>query len=348
MDIYIATEEATGSASAEVVGSGSTGLGISWGSWRTQYKSKLELQAVQIITENPWHLFQSASWLWEQQGWADHQCIWWGRFDSSWIPFAINISARRSSFSGNYSPHLGKVSTFRSCYFVLHSCMEIGRMTGYVKKYHSTAEAEPINRSFNTMNLLAGDVMYQNLLQQDQKTGIQLHWHENELRRRIQQRWIWSKDVWFVCWSSEDLYTNIIDAYVRKTPALWEEFVMKKEDGKWYLVGPNPSVGEPTEATARIFASTSTTTSNFHHGCVVGNWKKTEGDRWEATSRIFCRVCFESTSKYIEEGQLLMMTITSIWWSNTQSRTFEDANYVELHWIKGCHQTTFWNSRVFC
>ena len=25
----------------------------------------------------------------------------------------------------------------------------------------------------------------------------------------------------------EDLYTNIIDAYVRKTPALWEEFVKK-------------------------------------------------------------------------------------------------------------------------
>ena len=46
VDIYIATEEATGSASAEVVEELST-------------RSKLELQAVQIITENPWHLFQS-------------------------------------------------------------------------------------------------------------------------------------------------------------------------------------------------------------------------------------------------------------------------------------------------
>ena len=43
---------------------------------------------------------------------------------------------------------------------------------------------KPINRSFNTMNLLAGDVMYQNLLQQDQKTGIQLHWHEQELKKK--------------------------------------------------------------------------------------------------------------------------------------------------------------------
>ena len=34
------------------------------------------------------------------------------------------------------------------------------------------------------MNLLAGDVMYQNLLQQIQKTGIQLHWHEKELKKK--------------------------------------------------------------------------------------------------------------------------------------------------------------------
>ena len=55
MDIYIATEEATGSASAEVVGSGSTGSASAEVVEELSTRSKLELQAVQIITENPWH-----------------------------------------------------------------------------------------------------------------------------------------------------------------------------------------------------------------------------------------------------------------------------------------------------
>ena len=58
VDIYMATEEATGSASAEVVGStGSASAEVVEEELST--RSKLELQAVQIITETPWHLFQS-------------------------------------------------------------------------------------------------------------------------------------------------------------------------------------------------------------------------------------------------------------------------------------------------
>ena len=54
----MATEEATGSASAEVVGStGSASAEVVEEELST--RSKLELQAVQIISENPWHLFQS-------------------------------------------------------------------------------------------------------------------------------------------------------------------------------------------------------------------------------------------------------------------------------------------------
>ena len=57
-DIFMATEEATGSASAEVVGStGSASAEVVEEELST--RSKLELQAVQIIAENPWHLFQS-------------------------------------------------------------------------------------------------------------------------------------------------------------------------------------------------------------------------------------------------------------------------------------------------
>eukprot|EP00434_Breviolum_minutum_P040301 symbB.v1.2.035808.t1/scaffold4905.1/size33141/5 len=47
----------------------------------------------------------------------------------------------------------------------------------------------------------------------------------------------------------EDLYTGIVERYVRKTPALWEEFVMKLENGDWYLVDPDPTAGTPTVPT---------------------------------------------------------------------------------------------------
>ena len=33
----------------------------------------------------------------------------------------------------------------------------------------------------------------------------------------------------------EDLYTGIVERYVRKTPALWEEFVMRLENGEMYI-----------------------------------------------------------------------------------------------------------------
>ena len=36
---------------------------------------------------------------------------------------------------------------------------------------------------------------------------------------------------------------------MRKTPALWEEFVMKLQNGNWYLVDPDPTAGTPTVPT---------------------------------------------------------------------------------------------------
>ena len=67
----------------------------------------------------------------------------------------------------------------------------------------------------------------------------------------------------------EDLYTGIVGKYVRKTPALWEEFVMKLENGDWYLVDPDPT-REPND---KIFVLISTTTSDSHlvYGC--GQWE---------------------------------------------------------------------------
>ena len=58
----------------------------------------------------------------------------------------------------------------------------------------------------------------------------------------------------------EDLYTGIVERYVRKTPALWEEFVMRLENGEMYLVDPDPTAGTPTVPNSEIFVLIFTTT----------------------------------------------------------------------------------------
>ena len=48
----------------------------------------------------------------------------------------------------------------------------------------------------------------------------------------------------------EDLYTGLIDKFVRKTPALWDEFVMRLPSGEYYLVDPDPNMPTPTVPSA--------------------------------------------------------------------------------------------------
>ena len=50
---------------------------------------------------------------------------------------------------------------------------------------------------------------------------------------------------------------------------------MKLEDGNWYSVDPDPSVGVSNSGPMKgIFVSISTTTLDFHHVCVCGQLKE--------------------------------------------------------------------------
>ena len=124
VDIYIATEEATGSASAEVVGSGSTGSASAEVVEELSTRSKLELQAVQIITENPWHLFQSGIMTLRNNK-GERITNVFGEAVLIVREYHLLSTSQQEDLrsQGITPPHLGKVSTFRSCYFVLHSCM---------------------------------------------------------------------------------------------------------------------------------------------------------------------------------------------------------------------------------
>lgn len=47
----------------------------------------------------------------------------------------------------------------------------------------------------------------------------------------------------------ENLYTGMVENYVRKTPALREECAQRLSTGEMYLVDPNPHAPVPTEPT---------------------------------------------------------------------------------------------------
>ena len=148
-------------------------------------------------------------------------------------------------------------------------------MTGYVKNYHSTEEREAYQQKLQHFENVGWrrDVPEPFAARPDDRNPASLE------RERIEEE-EYNRDGYEVkmfdlfAEAIEDLYTGIIDAYVRKTPALWEEFVMKKEDGNWYLVAQIPLLVFQQWPMKRIFVSISTTTSDFHHVCVCGQLKE--------------------------------------------------------------------------
>ena len=143
VDIYIATEEATGSASAEVVGSGSTGSASAEVVEELSTRSKLELQAVQIITENPWHLFQSGIMTLRNNKGERITNVFGEAVLIVREYHLLSTSQQEDLRSQGITRHIWERYPLSGHAILLCTrAWEIGRMTGYVKKYHSTAEAE--------------------------------------------------------------------------------------------------------------------------------------------------------------------------------------------------------------
>ena len=127
----------------------------------------------------------------------------------------------------------------------------------------------------------------------------------------------------------EDLYTSIIDAYVRKTPALWEELVMKKEDGNWYLVDPDPSVGVPTVANERNLCLDIHNNLRFSPRlCLWAVERKLKETYEKPPPGSFAEFALNQLQQYIEGRSRIDDDYYKHLVINTPSRTFEDANYV--------------------
>ena len=119
----------------------------------------------------------------------------------------------------------------------------------------------------------------------------------------------------------EDLYTGLIDKFVRNTPALWEEFVMKLPTGEYYLVDPDPSMPVPTE--------------HIHNNvkfsprlCLWAIEQKLESTGEAFVPGQFAEYCYNELKQYVEERAHLDDSFYKHLVINAQSRTFEDNSYV--------------------
>ena len=331
VDIYIATEEATGSASAEVVGSGSTGSASAEVVEELSTRSKLELQAVQIIAENPWHLFQSGIMTLRNNKGERITNVFGEAVLTVREYHLLSTSQQEDLRSQGITRHIWERYPLSGHAILFCTrAWEIGRMTGYVKKYHSTAEAEAYQQKlqYNEFVGWRRDVPEPFAARPEDRNPASL------ARERTEEE-EYNKDGYEVrmfdlfAEAVEDLYTNIIDAYVRKTPALWEEFVMKKEDGNWYLVDPNPSVGEPTEATAENLCLDIHNNLKFSPRlCLWAIERKLKETDEKPPPGSFAEFVLNQLRKYIEGRSAIDDDYYKHLVINTQSRTFEDANYV--------------------
>ena len=110
---------------------------------------------------------------------------------------------------------------------------EIGRMTAYVKNYHSTEEKETYRQKLQYFENIGWrrDVPEPFKARPDHNNPSSLERERIEKEeddrdgQELRMFELFAEAV-------EDLYTGIVEKYVRKTPALWEEFVMKLEN--WY------------------------------------------------------------------------------------------------------------------
>ena len=331
VDIYIATEEATGSASAEVVGSGSTGLASAEVVEELSTRSKLELQAVQIITENPWHLFQSGIMTLRNNKGERITNVFGEAVLIVREYHLLSTSQQEDLRSQGITRHIWERYPLSGHAILFCTrAWEIGRMTGYVKKYHSTAEAEAYQQKlqYNEFVGWRRDVPEPFSARPEDRNPASL------ARARIEEE-EYNKDGYEVrmfdlfAEAVEDLYTKIIDAYARKTPALWEEFVMKKEDGNWYLVDPNPSVGVPTQATEENLCLDIHNNLRFSPRlCLWAVERKLKETDEKPPPGSFAEFVLNQLRQYIEGRSTIDDDYYKHLVINTQSRTFEDANYV--------------------
>ena len=284
-----------------------------------------EIQAVRIISENAWHLGVLSLPTIDGQKVENQHYEVVTVLREFW---RMSESQQKTLLSEGVSRHVWERCPLagRSVFFMTRA-WEIGRMTAYVKNYSDIEEKEAFQRE------LRRNTEYGWLRDIPEPSGPmdespEAHtWHLIELEEFVKDK---GEVRMFQLFSEgiEDLYTGLIDKFVRKTPALWEEFVMKLPSGEYYLVDPDPSMPTPTEPTAENLCLDIHNVKFSPRLCLWAIDQKLESTGEVFATGQFAEFCYNELKQYVEKSTDLDDSSYKHLVINTQSRTFEDNNYV--------------------
>ena len=288
-----------------------------------------EIQAVKIISENAWHLWQAGVLSLrtiDGQKVENQHCEVVTVLREFW---RMSESQQKALLSEGVSRHVWERCPLAGhSVFFMTRAWEIGSMTGYVKNYSSIEDKEAFQKE------LRRNTLYGWLRDIPEPCGPMDESPEADNWCLIEQE-EFMKDQGEVrmfdlfCEAIEDLYTGMIDKFVRNTPALWEEFVMRLPTGEYYLVDPDPNMPVPTEPTAENLCLDIHNNVKFSPRlCLWAIEQKLESTGEVFAPGQFAEYCYNELKQYVSERAHLDDSFYKHLVINTQSRTFEDKNYV--------------------
>ena len=302
----------SGSASAEVVGPEEQPAEASSGSAPAEVfdvdaeistLNNAETQAVQIISENPWHLHQAGVLtLRNNKG----ERVTNPHGEPVLIIrefFILSTSQQEDLRAQGITRHIWERFPLagHSVLFFTHS-WEIGRLTAYVKNYSTDEEKETYQQKLQYYENVGWrrDVPEPYTARDGDNNPASLERERVELEedRRDEQE-LRMFDLFAE--AVEDLYTGIVDRYVRKTPAVGEKFVMRYENGAMYLVDPDPTGGTPTVPTSENLCLDIHNNLSFSPRSGLWAVERKLETTYEKPARYFCRICFEGTKAICRE-----------------------------------------------
>ena len=212
------------------------------------------------------------------------------------------------------------------CPLVGHSVLfmtrawEPGRLSAYVKRYKDDEERVDFQRELDRRE----DVGWMRDIPVPRRTQALEDISPDDLEEAVIEENEYMRDQGEIrmfrlfAEGIEDLYNGMIDKFVRDTPALWEEFVMRLPSGEMYLVDPDPWAGTPTEPTAENICLDIHNNVKFSPRLCLWAIQRKLADTGEKFSDDqFAGFCFNELKEFYRHLVI-----------NAQSRTFQDPNYV--------------------
>eukprot|EP00434_Breviolum_minutum_P028019 symbB.v1.2.024787.t1/scaffold2245.1/size172089/13 len=293
--------------------------------------NKIEIQAVQIITENPWHLYQSGI-LTLRDNRGERVLSHMGESVLCVREFYRLSSSQQEELRSQGITRLvweRMPLTGHSILFWMRA-WEIGRMTAYVKNYVSDEERDEYNHNLAYHEHVGWlrDIPDPYVARPDDLNPLSIDRERIEREEDMKDH---GELRMFGLFSEaiEDLYTGMVSDYVRKTPALWEEFAQRLPSGEMYLVDPNPHAPTPTVPTSENLCIDAHNNLKFSPRlCLWVVERKMAEVHENFTPGSFAEFCFGQLKQYLESRKEIQDDFYKHLVINTQTRTFQDPNYM--------------------